>query len=239
MTTVAQPLGNGNTHGVRTYTDTTSNGTTAYKYQIVAENVVGYGSGMPSMTVSSSTAVLGVNVPTAPTGLAATLAGTGAAPRVNLTWQDTATERGAVHRPAVQLTTVRPSPSSPLSAPKTGTGSVTYADTTVALNSSYVYRVAADNVAGTSAWSNPVTVRVAAPAAPVILTGTAVRAGSNERATITWAAVPFATSYVIQWSTNPHVRHRITAVHRAPGAVTTYTTGNIADAKLVLPDGRA
>ena len=91
VTTVPQPLGNGNTHGVLTYTDTSSNGTTAYKYQVVAENVVGYGSGMPSMTVSSSTAVLGVNAPTAPTGLTGTLSGTSAAPRVNLTWQDTAT----------------------------------------------------------------------------------------------------------------------------------------------------
>ncbi len=49
----------------------TSNGTTAYRYQVVAENVVGYGSGMPSMTVSSTTDVLGVNAPTAPTGLTA------------------------------------------------------------------------------------------------------------------------------------------------------------------------
>ena len=109
------------------------------------------------MTVSSTTAVIGVNAPTAPTGLAATLAGTGAAPRVNLTWQDTATTeaRFIVQRSAdngatfTQLATV---------APKAGTGPVTYADTTVALNSSYVYRVAADNVAGTSAWSNTVTV---------------------------------------------------------------------------------
>ena len=153
VATVPQPLGNGNTHGVLTYTDTTSNGTTAYKYQVVAENVVGYGSGMPSMTVSSTTAVLGVNAPTAPTGLTAAIAGTSAAPRVNLTWQDTATteSRFIVQRSTdngatfTQLATV---------GPRTGTGSVTYADSTVALNSSYVYRVAADNVAGTSAWSH-------------------------------------------------------------------------------------
>ena len=56
---------------------------------------------MPSMTVSSTTAVIGVNAPTAPTGLAAALAGTSAAPRVNLTWQDTATTEARLHRPAV------------------------------------------------------------------------------------------------------------------------------------------
>ena len=224
VTTVPQPLGNTNTHGVRTYTDTTSNGTTAYKYQVVAENVVGYGSGMPTMTVSSTTAVIGVNVPTAPTGLAATLAGTAAAPRVNLTWQDTATTeaRFIVQRSAdngatfTQLATV---------APKAGTGAVTYADTTVALNSSYVYRVAADNVAGTSAWSNLLTVAVAAPAAPTIVSGVAVRSGAQQRATITWSAVPGASSYVIQRSLDATFATGITST--TVGAVTTYTTGNI------------
>ena len=109
--------------------------------------------------------------------------------------------------------------------PRNGTGSVTYADTTVALNGTYVYRVAADNVAGTSAWSNPVTVTVAAPAAPVILTGTAVRQGANERATITWGPVPTATSYVIQRSLSPTFASGVT--NTTVGAVTTYTTGNI------------
>ena len=37
-----QPLGDSNAHGTRTYTDTTSNATTAYLYRIVAENTVGY-----------------------------------------------------------------------------------------------------------------------------------------------------------------------------------------------------
>src|SRR6478736_4746773 len=224
VTTVPQPLGNGNTHGVVTYTDTTSNGTTAYKYQVVAENVVGYGSGMPSMTVSSTTAVIGVNAPTAPTGLAATLAGTSAAPRVNLTWQDTATTeaRFVVQRSAdngatfTQLATV---------APRAGTGPVTYTDSTAAMNSSYVYRVAADNAAGASAWSTALTVSVAAPAPPAILTGTAVRQGTSERATITWGLVPTATSYVIQRSLDSTFATGVTST--TVGSVTSYTTGSI------------
>ena len=224
VTTVDQPLGNGNTHGVLTYTDTTSNGTTAYKYQVVAENVVGYGSGMPSMTVSSTTAVIGVNAPTAPTGLAAALAGTSAAPRVNLTWQDTATTeaRFVVQRSAdngatfTQLATV---------APRAGTGSVTYTDSTAAMNSSYVYRVAADNAAGASAWSTALTVSVAAPAPPAILTGTAVRQGTSERATITWGLVPTATSYVIQRSLDSTFATGVTST--TVGSVTSYTTGSI------------
>ena len=102
---------------------------------------------------------------------------------------------------------------------------MTYADTTVALNSTYVYRVAADNIAGTSAWSTPVTVPVAAPAAPSILTGVAVRAGSQQRATITWSAVPGATSYVIQRSLDATFATGVTSA--TVGSVTTYTTGNI------------
>ena len=102
---------------------------------------------------------------------------------------------------------------------------MTYADTTAALNSTYVYRVATDNVAGTSAWSNPVTVVVAAPAAPVILTGTAVRQGTSQRATITWSAVPTATSYVIQRSLDSTFATGVTSA--TVGSVTTYTTGNI------------
>ncbi len=222
--TLDQPLGNTNTHGTRTFTDPTSNATTAYKYRVVAENAVGYGSGMPSMTVSSTSDALGVNAPTAPTGLAATLAGISSAPRVNLTWQDTATTeaRFLVQRSGdngatfTQIATV---------GPRNGTGSVTYADTTAALNSTYVYRVATDNVAGTSAWSNPVTVVVAAPAAPVILTGTAVRQGTSQRATITWSAVPTATSYVIQRSLDSTFATGVTSA--TVGSVTTYTTGNI------------
>lgn len=219
-----QPL-TGNTHGTRNFTDTSSNRNGVYRYRVVAENTVGYGSGMPSMTVSSTSGELGVNAPTAPTGLTATVAGNSTAPRVNLTWQDTAAnESGFVVQRSTdggatfaQLATV---------PPRNGTGSVTYTDTSVTLNSTYVYRVAADNVvAGRSAWSNQATVPVAVPTAPAILTGTAVRQGANQRATITWAAVPGATSYVIQRSQSSTFASGITST--TVGAVTTYTTGNI------------
>ena len=230
-----QPLGNTNTHGTRTVTDPTSNATTAYQYRVVAENAVGYGSGMPSMTVSSTSDALGVNAPTAPTGLAATLAGTSSVPRVNLTWQDTATTeaRFLVQRSGdngatfTQLATV---------GPRNGTGSVTFADTTAALNSTYVYRVATDNVAGTSAWSNAATVVVAPPAAPVILTGTAVRQGTSQRATITWSAVPSATSYVIQRSLDPTFATGVNKCHGRLGHHV-HDRQHQPHRQLVLPDG--
>ena len=195
---------------------------------------MGYGSGMPSMTVSSQTQVIGVNAPTAPTGLAATLAGSSSAPRVNLTWQDTATSeaRFVIQRSTdngvtfTQLATV---------GPRSGTGAVSYADSTTTLNSTYVYRVAADNVAGTSAWSNQVTVTVATPAAPAILTGSAVRQGANQRATITWSPVPMATSYVIQRSLSSTFASGVTSA--TVGPVTSYTTGSISRPGTGTPDG--
>ena len=67
-----QPLGDGNAHGARTFTDPTSDATTPFTYKVIAENVVGYGSGMPSMTVSSSTADFAINAATPPTVLSTT-----------------------------------------------------------------------------------------------------------------------------------------------------------------------
>jgi hypothetical protein len=112
---------------------------------------------------------------------------------------------------------------------------VTYTDSTVALDSTYVYRVAPDNVAGTSAWTAAVTVPVSRAAAPSILTAVAVRAGSQERVTLTWAPVPWGTGYVLQRSADPAFGSGVTST--TLGTVATYTTGNIATG-LVLQDRR-
>ena len=81
---------------------------------------------------------------------------------------------------------------------------MTYADTTVVSGNTYVYRVAAQNIAGDSAWSNTATVTatppVSIPAVPVIVSGTAVRTGTTQTDTITWNAVSGATGYRIQRS---------------------------------------
>ena len=51
---------------------------------------------------------------------------------------------------------------------RNGTGTTSFADPTVALDTTYIYRVAAVNtaVAGQSAWSNLATVTVSVPSAP-------------------------------------------------------------------------
>jgi hypothetical protein len=218
-----QPLGDTNTHGTRTFTDPTSSATTAYLYRIVAENTVGYGSGMPSMTAKSLSNTFGVNAPTAPTGLTASLvtAPGGLPSRVVLSWTDTATtEAGFVIQRStdngVTFTNLGTAPA------KTGTGTATYTDSATTLNATYVYRVAAQNVAGTSTYatSAPITV-LNAPAVPVTLTGTSIRTGTTQTDTITWGAVPSATSYRIQRSLSSTFASGITTV--TVGAVTTYT----------------
>jgi predicted phage tail protein len=144
------------------YSDTTAQPATAYTYQLVANNVTG--SSPASNPATATTLPL---PPAAPSGLAATLV---AGPRVSLTWTDNATnETGFIVQRSVnggayaQLATV---------AARSGTGSASYVDGAVALNSTYRYRVIAVNTGGSSAPSNIVLISVRAPNAPSSLTAT-------------------------------------------------------------------
>lgn len=150
----ASPLDQDNTHGTRTFTDTTSNGTTPYLYRVVATNTVGYGGAFPAMTVSSpASASASANAPAAPTNLAATAQN---GPQIRLTWRDNATNeaRFVVDRSADNGATFTQVATAPA---RNGTGNVTYTDTTVAPATTYVYRVTAVNLAG-SAVSGTITV---------------------------------------------------------------------------------
>ena len=137
-----------------------------------------------------------MNTPAAPTTLTTTLQ---AGPQVSLTWRDNATnETGfVVERSADNGATFTQVATPPA---RNNTGNVTYLDTTVALGSTYQYRVGAVNIAGKSAPSNTVTAVVAVPDTPTIATGTAARQGNNERVTVTWNNVTNETGYTIQWS---------------------------------------
>ena len=141
---------------------------------MVAVNAVGYGGAFPSVSARSSSPEVGVNAPAAPSQLAAALQ---AGPtRVALTWRDNASnETGFVLERSTDggatFTRLGPVPA------RTGTGNVTFTDNTVTQGASYVYRVAAENVAGVSPYTAPLTVKVDAPAAPSSVTATATRQG--------------------------------------------------------------
>lgn len=220
-----------------TYADPIGNTNTLYAYRVFASNTVGdtavYASpsiGFPTTTMDSefsNTAQLGtatVVKPTAPSNLTATAQ---AGPQILLTWTDNASnETGFVIEQAINggtfstLITV---------GARTGTGSVSYTDTTVALGNSYTYRVAAVNAAGMSEYSNTASVTIAAPpAAPSAVSATAARQGrNNARVTLTWTDnANNETGFAIQRSTNATFTANV--VNSTVGAnVNTFTTGNV------------
>ena len=188
-----------------------------------AVNTVGYGGAFPSMSVLSTSGELGVNTPAAPTQLTAAVQ---AGPGVALTWRDNAgNESGfAVERSADGGATYARIATAPA---RSGTGNVSFTDTGVTLGSTYLYRVAAENVAGASATAGPVTVSVAVPAAPANVTATALRQGANERVTVTWSPVPGATGYTVQRSADPAFG-TVASTNTVAAGASSFTTGNIA-----------
>jgi FtsP/CotA-like multicopper oxidase with cupredoxin domain len=200
------------------YTDTTVSRNAAYWYRVFAKgNPVGdtqvYPTsplGFPTMTADSVSNTLNVQIgavqgtPTAPTNLTATVQ-TG--PQVSLTWRDNATnETGFIIERSIAggatWTQVGTAPA------RNNTGNVTYVDATVAAGNSYLYRVAAVNGTGPSAYATLATAVVvpALPVAPDTLTVTAVKAnGNNYTATLTWtlpAGAANPTNFTIQRATN-------------------------------------
>lgn len=199
--TIPSPIEEPNVHGLRTFTDASSNGNTAYTYRIVAQNTVGYGGAFPSMTVTSVSNTMTVNppaaTPLAPTALTATVQ---VGPQVNLAWTDNATnESGFVveRAPAgtTTFTTVGVAPA------RNSTGSVTFVDATVSGSTSYDYRVLATNVTGASAPSNIATATIGALApTTTIRSAVATRQGRNEQVSLAWDNVAGETGYRIEWS---------------------------------------
>lgn len=147
--------------GSNSYTVRIPNGNNTYYYRVFASNTVGDTAtpGFPTMTVNSDFSnVVHVHQnqvlpPEAPTELIALLQN---GPRVRLIWQDNAdNETGFVIERSdnggayFKLVTV---------GPRNSTGSVNYTDRTVRRGNRYIYRVAAVNAAGLSAYSNTVII---------------------------------------------------------------------------------
>ena len=217
----------------RTYADTIGNTTNAYYYQVIAVNTVGdtLTPGFPTITqesAASNIVTVGsqqVLKPAAPTSLTALVQ---PGPQILLGWTDNAVnETGFV----IQRSTDGGTTFTTLVTigARTGTGSVSYIDTAVMAGINYLYRVAAINSAGLSAYSNSAAATLPSlPAAPANVLVTAVLSGNrNARATITWTDVATnETAYVIEFATDlAFTANLVTATVNA--GTTTYTTGNI------------
>ena len=231
--TVPVPLTSANVHQVRTFTDGTSNGTTAYSYRVVAENTVGYGGAFPGMTVTSVSNTLNVNAPAATPAAPTTLtAAVQAGPQVALTWRDNATtETGFVieRAPAGSTTFVRIA----VAPARNNTGNQTFDDTTIATGTPYWYRVAAVNLFGgvstLSAYSNTATTSAspAVPAAPSNLAAANGASQGNKRSvTLTWKDNSAnETGFTIQRATDAAFTTGLTSTTVAANAVTATQTG--------------
>jgi FtsP/CotA-like multicopper oxidase with cupredoxin domain len=224
--TDASPLDQPNTHGVRSYQDTTfpldSN---VYFYRVVAKNTVGYGGEFMSLTAESASDP--VYVVLSPTNLKAALT---SGPQVTLSWMDNATnETGFVVERSTDGVNFAPIATVPARA---GTGPVKWNDTTVTAGTTYTYRVAATSVAGPSPYSNSATVAVPpVPAAPTSFTAAnGPSAPGNRRSVIlNWTASSVnVTQFTIQRATNPGFTGPSLVTMVAPASARTLTQTGLA-----------
>ncbi|UFS70604.1 multicopper oxidase domain-containing protein [Geomonas sp. RF6] len=229
--TSPSPLDQLNTTGTRTLTDNTASYTpnVTVKYQVVAQNTVGYGGQFPSMTVSSTptTLVVGTSAAT-PSNLTAVLQG---GPQVSLTFTDNATnEVGFMVERSTNggaFTQIGTAPA------RANTGTVAFVDNTIAAvagaDTTYSYRVFAYNAAGPSgaAVSGGVTVP-ALPAAPANLR--AVNgpngAGNNRTVILSWQDLSGNESgFTVQRATNSSFTSGVSSTNVAANTTTLTQTG--------------
>jgi fibronectin type 3 domain-containing protein len=221
--TVDSPLDQPNTHGVRTFDDTTYQKNTSYSYRVVAKNTIGYGGAYMTMSVQSVSALVAV-IP-APSNLTLSLL---AGPQVVLTWMDNSTnETGFVIERSTDGVTFSPFATAPA---HNNVGPTSYTDVAVTLGSTYFYRVAAVNALGSSAFSDIASISVTIPADPSNLVAVAVRQGNNERFTFTWADNSSnEANFIIQRATDPNFTLGL-ATYTANANTTTFNTGNMPQA---------
>jgi len=141
------------------YTDATTAAGTTYYYRVLAQNAAG------NSPWSNAVSILRPTVPAAPSGLAASVAGSAA----SLTWTNNATTPAAT---AVWIQRATDAGfSQNVTATSVGPAVASYTDTTVVAGTTYYYRVLAQNSAGYSPWSNVVSLLHPGPAAPASFFG--------------------------------------------------------------------
>jgi hypothetical protein len=184
--TIPSPLDQENTTGVRTFADTAVQFNTAYQYQVLALNTVGYGGEYPAMTVQSMSDTFSVTTPmpappAAPSNLVATAI---SANQVNLTWTDNATgEMGFTIQRALVTGGV---PGAFTAIDGVGANITAYSDPTVLPNTTYAYQVLAFNMGGDSQPSN-VAIVTTPPLPPAAPTDLIANAPSSTQVNLAWA----------------------------------------------------
>jgi FtsP/CotA-like multicopper oxidase with cupredoxin domain len=145
--------------------------------------------------------VMNVTPPTTPAGLYATVTGTCAAVQVTLNWSATSNNAATYN---IQRSTSNTFPVGPSTVAFTVNGfpaATSFVDTTASANTTYYYRVQAQNAGGTSGWSTTYTLSTVLP--PTGLASTpanlAVSAGNGtDTATLSWTACGTPISYTVQ-----------------------------------------
>ena len=231
VATSGSPLDQPNTKGdVRSLRDTGANRNAALLYRVVARNTVGYGGAYPAVDADSTSAPIGVNLPTeapsAPTNFTATLQ---AGPQASLRWLDNATNEGGfvIERSTTGLpgSFVRIA----VAPARRGTGYKGFIDTTIVTGTPYWYRVAAfnlfDGATTLSAYSN--TDSAAVPAAPSNLAATnGADQGRRRSVDLTWADNSAnETGFTIQRATNTAFTTGLKSTTVAADSVSVSLTG--------------
>ena len=153
-------------------------------------------------------------------------------PAVLLTWTDNATNETGFQ----VMSSVNGGTFAQVAAPGplTGTGSVSWTDTTVLAGNTYTYQVRAINASGSSAYSNTVTVTVpVAGGLPATPTGLTAAITSSTQVTLSWIDTSNnQTSFAVWRSVNGGTYAQVATVTRTAaestatgGAVTYVNTG--------------
>jgi hypothetical protein len=224
-------VGPRNSTGNVTFTDTTvrvaETSPVTYYYRVAAANVA---STLPYIYTNTASATVPVVVPpAAPTSLTRTLL---AGPQIRLTWTDNAvnetdflvqrsTDGGITWSPGVTVPAF------------TGTGTVTFTDTTVTTSPSdvtYSYKVAARNPGGTVFSTNPASVSVLVPALPAAPSNLFVVNGpnANKRRTVILTWIDNSTNetgFTIQRATNALFTQGLTTATVGANVTTLTQTG--------------
>ncbi|MBP1727926.1 MAG: Fibronectin, type domain protein [Deltaproteobacteria bacterium] len=171
------------------YVKTALSAGTTYYFIVTAANSVGESAASSQVTATTSAPPL--SVPTAPTGVTAA----GGANQVSISWAAVAgaTSYNIYWSTAAGVTT---------SGTKITTTSSPYMQNGLAAATTYYYIVTAVNAAGQSVASAQVSAATNAPVVtiPAAPAGVSAAGGANQ-ATISWSAVPGATSYNVYYAT--------------------------------------